>query len=96
MAGVEDVLKSDAAQYQYDASKSTQTSAVSNPNAVSAKIVPHPLHPDSGSSLPFAVYRSGLPADSHPASDLGNPSHDEPDDTDGDYERYDSGNGCGS
>lgn len=30
MAGVEDVLKSDAAQYQYDASKSTQTSAVSN------------------------------------------------------------------
>lgn len=30
MAGVEDVLKSDAAQYQYDASKATQTSAVSN------------------------------------------------------------------
>jgi flagellar basal-body rod modification protein FlgD len=30
MAGVEDVLKSDAAQYQYDASKLTQTSAVSN------------------------------------------------------------------
>lgn len=30
MAGVEDVLKSDAAQYQYDAAKTTQTSAVSN------------------------------------------------------------------
>ncbi len=30
MAGIEDVLKSDAAQYQYDATKSSQTSAVAN------------------------------------------------------------------
>lgn len=28
MAGIEDVLKSDAAQYQYDATKASQTNAV--------------------------------------------------------------------
>ncbi len=30
MAGIEDVLKSDAAQYQYDATKASQTNAVAN------------------------------------------------------------------
>lgn len=35
MAGIEDVLKSDAAQYQYDATKASQTSAVSNKSDMS-------------------------------------------------------------